>query len=242
MRCPIVLQGHPWNFKVTQDKKKRQFWRELSVSGLYTDGFEMMHKVWHSIKHSVKSPRMVDPQGNIWYWGSKWNLHTVCWGPVGCELDTTSVYFGITYVCFIPSRLPVFAVEPQFWHQDFLFCQKHHLKDTYKIFKKFHVGLKFKWSLYYQYWGSCECLPFEVFFSCLCDGLLCKHAGDHSMTTEACSSPHLTCLGLCGMAVWRLNGAICALFFKVICQFSRSHETKNHQLWPELSVSRLLLQ
>ena len=27
------------------------------------------------------------------------------------------------------------------------FCQKYHLKDTYKIFKKIHVGLKFKWGL-----------------------------------------------------------------------------------------------
>ena len=29
----------------------------------------------------------------------------------------------------------------------FYFCQKYHLKDTYKIFKKFHVGLKFEWGL-----------------------------------------------------------------------------------------------
>ena len=28
----------------------------------------------------------------------------------------------------------------------FYFCQKYHLKDTYKIFKKI-VGLKFKWGL-----------------------------------------------------------------------------------------------
>ena len=27
------------------------------------------------------------------------------------------------------------------------FCQKYRFKDTYKIFKKFHVGLKFKWGL-----------------------------------------------------------------------------------------------
>ena len=33
---------------------------------------------------------------------------------------------------------------------------------------------------------------------------LCKHAGDHSVTIEACSSPHLTCLGLCGMVAWKL--------------------------------------
>ena len=31
-RCPIVFQGHPSDFKVTWDKKKRWFWPELSVS------------------------------------------------------------------------------------------------------------------------------------------------------------------------------------------------------------------
>ena len=78
----------------------------------------------HIFKHSVESPSMVDPQWNIWYWGSKWNLHTVCWSAVGCEWGTTSVYFGITYVCFIPSRLPVFAVEPQYLLQYLLFLSK----------------------------------------------------------------------------------------------------------------------
>ena len=29
----------------------------------------------------------------------------------------------------------------------FYFCQKYHLKDTYKFFKKIHVGLKFEWDL-----------------------------------------------------------------------------------------------
>ena len=28
-----------------------------------------------------------------------------------------------------------------------MYCQKYHLKDTYKIFKKVHVGLKFEWGL-----------------------------------------------------------------------------------------------
>ena len=61
--------------------------------------------------HSVESPNMVDPQWNIWYWGSKWNLHTVCWSAVSCEWGTTSVYFGIIYVCFIPSELTVYALS-----------------------------------------------------------------------------------------------------------------------------------
>ena len=51
----------------------------------------------------------------------------------------------------------------------FYFCQKYHLKDTYKIF---HVDLKFVWGLLDQYWLSCERHPLEVFFSCLCDSLL----------------------------------------------------------------------
>ena len=74
--------------------------------------------------HSVESPSTVDPQWDIWYWGSKFDLHTVCWSAVDCEWGTTSVYFGITYVCFIPSRLPVFAAEPQYLLQDFLFFVK----------------------------------------------------------------------------------------------------------------------
>ena len=63
------------------------------------------------LNHSVETPHTVDPKWNILYWGSKWNLHTVCCGAVGCEWGTTSVYFTITYVCFILSRLPVFTLS-----------------------------------------------------------------------------------------------------------------------------------
>ena len=77
-----------------------------------------------NVLHSVESPSMVDPQWNIWYWRSKWNLHTICSAAVGCEWGTTSVYFWITYVCFIPGRLPVFAVEAQYRLQYFLFLSK----------------------------------------------------------------------------------------------------------------------
>ena len=40
--------------------------------------------------HSVENPSRADPQWIILYWGSKWNLHTVCWGAVGCEWGTTT--------------------------------------------------------------------------------------------------------------------------------------------------------
>ena len=43
---------------------------------------------------------------------------------------------------------------------------------THKKSFKNHVGLKYEWSLLDQYWLSCQFLPFEVFFSCLCDFLL----------------------------------------------------------------------
>ena len=95
------------------------------------------------------------------------------------------------------------------------FCQKYHLNYTYKIFKKFHVGLKFEWGLWDQYWLSCERLPFEVFFSCLCEGLpgiaYANMLVTHSVTTEACS--HLTSLvWVCVLWLpWKLNGAICAM-------------------------------
>ena len=94
--------------------------------------------------HSVESPSMVDPQWNIWYWGSKWNLHTVCWSAVGCEWGTTSVYFGIIYVCFIPSRLPVFAVEPQYLLQYFLFLSK--------VSFELHIPNLQKNSCWFKFW------------------------------------------------------------------------------------------
>ena len=115
---------------------------------------------------------MVDPQWNIWYWGSKWNLHTVCWDAVGCEWGTTSVYFRITYVCFIHSRRPVVAVEPQYRHQDFF------------IFVKNIIWMTHTESFLDQYWLSCERLPFEYFFSCLCDCLLGVTYANMLVTTQ----------------------------------------------------------
>ena len=108
--------------------------------------------------HSVESPSMVDPQWNIWYWGSKRNLHTVCWSAVGCEWGTTSVYLGITYVCFIPSRLPVFAVEPQYLLQDFLFLSKVsfelHIQNLQKISCWFKIWMGFVGPILIKLWTS----------------------------------------------------------------------------------------
>ena len=41
---------------------------------------------------------------------------------------------------------------------------------------------------------------------------------------------------------WCCLGEVPYLFFKVICQISRSHRTKNRRFWSELSVSGLYLQ
>ena len=102
---------------------------------------------------------MVDPQWDIWYWGSKWNLHTVCWSGVGCEWGTTSVYFGITYVCFVSSRLPVFAVEPQYLLQDFLFLSKvsfeGHVQNLHKISCWFKIWMRFVGPILIKLWTSC---------------------------------------------------------------------------------------
>ena len=43
----------------------------------------------------------------------------------------------ITYVCFFPSRLHVFAVGPQYQHQDFFIIVKSIIE----------IGLRFEWGL-----------------------------------------------------------------------------------------------
>ena len=116
-------------------------------------------RIQGKIPSSVESPSMVDPQWDIWYWGSKWNLHTICWNAVGCEWGTTSVYFGITYVCFVPSRLPVFAVEPQYLLQDFLFLSKvsfeGHIQNLQKISCWFKIWMRFVGPILIKLWTSC---------------------------------------------------------------------------------------
>ena len=132
---------------------------------------------------------LLDPQWNVLYWGCKWIFQTVCWDAVGFEWGTTSVYFGITYVCFIPARLPVFTLGPQYQHLFFvkiIFWRTH-----IKTLKKSMHGV-----CRTNIWSSWELLPFEVFFSCLFDVLLEVTYVDmlvatQWLITEACTSPHL---------------------------------------------------
>ena len=97
--------------------------------------------------HSVESSSVVDPQWNIWYWGSKWNLHTVCWSAVGCEWGTTSVYFGLLMFALSLVDFLSLLLRTSTYFSIFHLCRKYHLNYTYKIFKKFHVGLEFEWGL-----------------------------------------------------------------------------------------------
>ena len=169
----------------------------------------------HTDIHSVVSPSMVDPQWNIWYWGSKWKLHTVCWSAVGCEWGTTSVYFGIIYVCFITSGLAVFAVEPQYLLQYFLFLSKVsfelHIHNLQKISCWFKIWMGFVGPIL-----SCERPPFEVFFSCLCEGLPGIAYANMLVTTQwpLKRADRLTSLvWVCVLWLpWKLNGAICAMY------------------------------
>ena len=123
-----------------------------------THPFKKDSKRFMILSHSVESPSMVDPQWNIWYWGSKLNLHTVCWSEVGREWGTTSVYFGITYFCFIPGRLPVFAAEPQYLLQYFLFLSKVsfelHIQNLQKISCWFKIWMGFVGPILIKLWTS----------------------------------------------------------------------------------------
>ena len=98
---------------------------------------------WETITSiALTPPSSVDPQWNILYWGSKWNLCTFCWDAIGYVWGTTSVYFGITCVSFIFSRLPVITVEPQYQHRDFL-VKVSFEGHTHRIFKKNSCWFKF---------------------------------------------------------------------------------------------------
>ena len=109
---------------------------------------------------------------------------------------------------------PSLLLSPSTDFNIFYFCKKYHLKDTYKIFKKnscwFKIWMGFVEPILIKLWTSSfwgflylpEWWPLASY--------LCKHAGDHSVTNEACSPPHLTCLGLYGMAAWKLKWTICA--------------------------------
>ena len=122
--------------------------------------------------------------------------------------------FALSLVDFLSLLL-----SPSTYLNIFYFRQKYHLNYTYRILKKFHVGLKFEWGLEDQYWLSCERLPFEVFFSCLCEGLPGIAYANMLVTTQwpLKRAGHLTSLvWVCVLWLpWKLNGAICAMIWYI---------------------------
>ena len=63
------------------------------------------------------------------------------------------------------------------------------------------------------------------------------------MTTGACSPPHLTCLGLCSMAAWKLNGPICAMVWILVFRIGlhTNHKMSCRALASDLRYSVILL-
>ena len=163
----------------------------------------------------VETPVMVDTLKNMLCYGFKRILHVIYCGVVGCEF---TVYLEITNVCFIPSWLHVFAVGPQY---QYLICYSVN-NITWKTHtKSSENSCRFKTWMDFQeqklvnlgtssIWGFLQ-LPV---WCPLCK--LYKHAGGHSATTEAYSSPHLTCWGLCAMGDWKLYGAISTMLLSSI--------------------------
>ena len=153
--------------------------------------------------HSVETPSTVDPQWKILYWGSKWNFYTVYWSAVDCGWGTTSVYFGITYVSCIPNRLPLLW-SPIANIQIFLskVSYEGHTQNLQNNSCWFKIWMGFVGQILIKSGTSfIRGFPWLPVW-CTLGSNVCKHAGGHSVTTEACTSSHLTCLGLCGMEVW----------------------------------------
>ena len=75
--------------------------------------------------------------------------------------------FALSLVDFLSLLL-----SPSTYFNIFYFCQKYHLNYTYKIFKKFHVGLQFEWGL---------CLSFLcLFFQKVQESLPINHHADRN--------------------------------------------------------------
>ena len=124
----------------------------------FIDSCEQISFMAFWLLHSVESPNMVDPQWNIWYWGSKWNLHTVCWSAVGCEWGTTSVYFGITYDCFSLVDFLSLLLSPSTYFNIFLFLSKVsfelHIQNLQKFLCWFKIWMGFVGPILMKLWTS----------------------------------------------------------------------------------------
>ena len=111
------------------------------------------------------------------------------------------VYFGITFICFIPRIPPVFATKLQYQHRFFIYIKIS--REGHKIFKKTcklktwvgFVGQILCWTNFIR--GFLQLTPWYPHWS-----NLCKRVGDCSVTTEACTSLSRVC------AVWKSGSSL----------------------------------
>ena len=125
--------------------------------------------------------------------------------------------FTLGFLMFALSPVDFLSLllSPSTYFNIFLFLSKvsfeGHIQNLQKNLCWFKIWMMFVGPILIKLWTSCIWgFPSLPLWWTLGD-CLCKHAGHHSVTTGACSPSHLTCLGLCSMAVWKLNGPICPM-------------------------------
>ena len=178
--------------------------------------------------HSVENPNTVDPQWIILYWGSKWNLHTVCWGAVGCEWGTTTeaqryhCKYNLTAVSIIlPPRDLFYRRKIYFTAASFIFTVVSFMLLPRVLFychKIYFTATSFNFTAASFYprpvlvFGYCRCLRRSV-----CVGV--NHGFVHAITchlfklespnlNQKCKTPWLRSLLFCWVIVLDLQGQI----------------------------------
>ena len=98
--------------------------------------------------YSVESPSTVDSQCGIY--GIE-GPNEICTQSAEVRLAVSGAQplfiLGLLMFALSPVDFLSLLLSPSTYFIIFYFCQKYYLKDTYKIFKKIQVGLKFEWGL-----------------------------------------------------------------------------------------------
>ena len=127
---------------------------------------------------------MVDPERNMFIEGSG----VISIKSADCEWGTTSVYFGITYVCFVPRILNVFATI-----RIIFYLPKNIIWRTQTKYSKSSCRLITWMGFVWQILIKLETYLIRGFLQlplwCPLGNNLSKHTGSHLVTTER--TPHL---------------------------------------------------
>ena len=153
--------------------------------------------------HSVETPLMIEYHLNMSKWGSE------CIYIQSTYLRTTPVCLGITYLCFVPERLPVIRRGPKYQHQYFSFLwdfdgdfQIAFWTLSKMLFESHHQNL---WNFFLQIenWnGDSKAIIDKVQNVLYCEvssvnphnpydapwGVIYKTTGSHSVTSEPWSA------------------------------------------------------